>query len=271
MPAKSATWPEYALICGNLPAQFEILPHLSVKCSGYRFSVYSNPLLFYAQPGAISRTSITKGTTPVRITSSLLAVAGLLGLFIPVSALAQTQQPAAGQKAFGPRIKAGQAGQAGQPAAAAAAEIVATHGAWQIQCGTAPAEAGGGQAGKKSCGMVQITRSEKNAKVGLSLVIVKTKQADKDVIMMRVLAPIGVYLPTGVALEIDGAAVGRVPFTRCRPQICEALAEASAETLAKMKKGTAANFIVYEAPGLGIPMKISLDGFSAALDNLNTL
>ena len=206
----------------------------------------------------------------MRITNSLrtLAVAGLLGLFCAVSAFAQTEQPAAGQKAFGPRIKAGNAG---QPVAAPAAETVATHGAWQIQCGTAPADAGGDQAGKKSCGMVQITHSEKNANIGLSLVIIKTKQADKDVIMMRVMAPIGVYLPTGVALEIDGAAVGRVPFTRCRPQICEALAEASPETLAKMKKGTVANFIVYEAPGLGVPMKISLEGFSAAMDNLNTL
>ena len=207
----------------------------------------------------------------MRITNSLrtLAVAGLLGLFCPVSAFAQAEQPAAGQKAFGPRIKAGNAGQPVAPPVAA--ETVATHGAWQIQCGTAPADAGGDQAGKKSCGMVQITHSEKNAKIGLSLVIIKTKQADKDVIMMRVMAPIGVYLPTGVALEIDGAAVGRVPFTRCRPQICEALAEASPETLAKMKKGTVANFIVYEAPGLGVPMKISLEGFSAAMDNLNTL
>ena len=207
-----------------------------------------------------------KGTAPVRITSSLrmLAVAGLLGLLCPASAFAQEQQPTAGQKTFGPRIKAS------KPPAAAAAETVATHGAWQIQCGTGN-DANGDQSGKKSCGMVQVTRSEKNAKVGLSLVIIKAKQGDKDVIMMRVLAPIGVYLPTGVALEIDGAAIGRVPFTRCRPQICEALAEASPPTLEKMKKGTAANFIVYEAPGLGIPMKISLDGFSAALDNLNTL
>ena len=43
------------------------------------------------------------------------------------------------------------------------------------------------------------------------------------------------------------------------------------ETLEKMKKGTAANFIVYEAPGLGVPMKISLEGFSAGLESLNTL
>ncbi len=117
--------------------------------------------------------------------------------------------------------------------------------------------------------MVQVTRNEKNAKVALSLIIVKAKQNEKDVTMMRVMVPIGVYLPTGVALEIDGEAVGRVPFTRCRPQICEAFAEASPPTLEKLKKGGAANFIIYEAPGLGMPMKISLEGFSAALDQLN--
>jgi invasion protein IalB len=65
--------------------------------------------------------------------------------------------------------------------------------------------------------------------------------------------------------------VGRVPFTRCLPQICLAFAEASPETLDKMKKGSAANFIIYEAPGLGLPMKISLEGFSAALDALDNL
>ena len=82
---------------------------------------------------------------------------------------------------------------------------------------------------------------------------------------MRVIAPIGVFLPTGVALEIDGNAVGRVPFTRCMPQVCMAFAEASPETLAKLKKGKSANFIIYEAPGMGLPMNLSLEGFSASL------
>ena len=82
---------------------------------------------------------------------------------------------------------------------------------------------------------------------------------------MRVIAPIGVFLPTGVALEIDGNAVGRVPFTRCMPQVCMAFAEASPDTLEKMQEGQgSANFIIYEAPGIGLPMKLSLEGFSSA-------
>jgi len=178
------------------------------------------------------------------------------------SALAQnTQTPQ-----FGPRVT-----KDGQPQAnAPVPEVVATHGAWKIQCETQPAGAdAAAQPAQRQCGMVQSAQSEKNPNAGLTLIIVKAKQGDKAVTMMRVMAPIGVFLPTGVALEIDGNAVGRVPFTRCMPQICMAFAEASPETLAKMKKGGDANFIIYEAPGVGLPMKMKLDGFSAALADLD--
>jgi invasion protein IalB len=243
-----------------------------MKCSKLHLAAQPISVLFYAPPGANRRASHTKGTFPVRITHSLriLAAVGLLGLMCPISAMAQTGQPVQGKKAFGPRVNAPVAGAPPAGQAPPAAETVATHGAWQIQCTTLPANAGE-MAGKKSCGMVQLTHAEKNEKVMLSLIVQKAKQGDKEQTTMRMMVPIGVYLPTGVALEIDGAAVGRAPFVRCRPQICEAFAEVSAESLAKLKKGTAANFIIYQAPGLGIPMKISLDGFSAALDSLSSL
>ncbi len=209
----------------------------------------------------------------MRITSELCKLATtaflilLLGIASFGEAMAQTEQPA--KKKFGPRLS-NQA--TGQPAAPAA-EIVATHGAWKIQCeiDQKASTADGQPAAPRQCGMVQSGQNEKNPKAALTLVLIKTKQGDKFVTMMRVMAPIGVFLPTGVALEIDGAAVGRVPFTRCMPQVCMAFAEASPETLAKMKKGNEANFIIYEAPGLGLPMKMNLDGFSAALAELDKL
>ncbi len=135
----------------------------------------------------------------------------------------------------------------------------------QCEVGQQAAE---GEASKRQCGMIQTTVSEKNPKANLTLVMVRTQAGDKQQINMRVIAPIGVFLPTGVALEIDGNAVGRVPFTRCMPQVCMAFAEASPDTLTKMKKGKEANFIIYEAPGIGLPMKLSLGGFSAALAEL---
>ncbi|WP_374331613.1 invasion associated locus B family protein [Aestuariivirga sp.] len=185
------------------------------------------------------------------------------------------QQPAAGEQSggtqFGPRAKkAGQQGQQQQQPGQQPPpkiDLIAENGQWRVQCESVPAMEG--QPAGRQCGMIQVTKSEKNPKASLTLVIVSSKQNGKTLYNMRVLAPIGVFLPTGVALEIDGNAVGRVPFTRCMPQICMAFAEASPDTVAKLKKGKAANFIIYEAPGIGLPMKLSLEGFSASLAALD--
>ena len=193
----------------------------------------------------------------------LLALSALgLALSLGVNGIAaaqETQQP----KQFGPRANKQQQGQQAGQAPAPKVDVIAENGKWKVQCETAPAAEG--QKAQRQCGMVQNTQSEKNPKATLTLVMVKTVQGDKSIINMRVIAPIGVFLPTGVALEIDGAAVGRVPFTRCAPRVCMAFAEASPDTLAKLKKGGEANFIIYEAPGMGLPMKLSLEGFSASL------
>jgi invasion protein IalB len=191
----------------------------------------------------------------------------------PQSGQAQQGDQAPQKNTFGPRNPQGNAGQRAQAQQGPAPEVVATHGDWKIQC-EAAAKANNTQGqpqNEKQCAMVQSARSEKNAKLGLTTVFVRAKQNGKDVTMLRILAPIGVYLPTGVALEVDGGAVGRIPFMRCLPQICVAFGEAGNQTLDKFRKGTAANFIIYEAPGLGMPIKISLNGFAAAYTALGKL
>jgi invasion protein IalB len=209
-----------------------------------------------------------------------LAALTVAAVLTAAPALAQEEQ-APQKNQFGPRNPQAQKQSQGQPGQAGpraqkgpAPEVIATHGDWKIQCEAAGKADSGksdanaeGQTGKQ-CAMVQSGRSEKNAKVGLTTVFVRGKQNGKEVTMMRILAPIGVYLPTGVALEVDGGAIGRIPFMRCLPQICVAFGEAGAQTLDKFRKGTAANFIVYEAPGIGMPIKISLNGFAAAFTEL---
>ncbi|MFL5259357.1 MAG: invasion associated locus B family protein [Hyphomicrobiales bacterium] len=204
----------------------------------------------------------------LRTVSAAVSAVALVALTLP--ALAQ-EDAAPPQNSFGPRVQPAQPSPQQNPQQQLPApEVIATHGDWKIQCEAPPPNAQGAPA-QKQCGMIQTARSDKNPKVGLTLVLVKGQQNGKAITMMRIMAPVGVYLPTGVALEVDGGAVGRVPFTRCLPQVCIAFAEATRETLDKLKKGSAANFIIYEAPGLGLPLKISLNGFSAAygaLDNL---
>lgn len=192
------------------------------------------------------------------------------------------QLPNSTLQQFGPRVS--QLPNRQQPSQP---EIVATHGDWTIQCQIQPAAQpnggdgadnsdamGGSQAnaeGVRTCGMVQTAHHEQRKNVALTLILVRAEQDGKEITMMRVMAPIGVFLPTGVALEIDGAAIGRVPFARCLPQVCIAFAEASPPTLEKLKKGGKANFIIYEAPGLGMSMQFSLKGFTAALSELGKL
>jgi invasion protein IalB len=187
----------------------------------------------------------------------------------------QQQEQAPQRNNFGPRnpqAPRSGAGPRAQGQQGPAPEVVSTHGDWKIQCEAAGKQNADGQTPPdKQCAMVQTSRSEKNAKLGLTTVFVRTKQNGKETTMMRILAPIGVYLPTGVALEIDGGAVGRIPFMRCLPKICVAFGEAGAPTLDKFRKGSAANFIIYEAPGIGMPIKISLNGFAAAYTALGKL
>lgn len=157
----------------------------------------------------------------------------------------------------------------GQPQQGPKPTIISRHGKWIVQCDTLPKNATPEQIKNRGCAVIQIAQSTKQKGVGVSLIIGKLTQGGKTATMMRVMAPIGVFLPTGIALEIDGQAVGRVPFTRCLPQTCMAFAEARKETLAKMRKGHKGNFIIYQAPGVGIPLDLDLTGFTAAMTALD--
>lgn len=219
-----------------------------------------------ASPTRAAHCKAQRGTVARIAANRVFCGAAALIASLAIIGEAQAQQQGQ-QQQFGPRANQAPRQQPQQPQAPKP-ELVATHGDWAVQCQQEPGAEGG--AAVRTCGMFQAAKSERQG-VGLTLVVVKGEQDGKDVTMLRVMAPIGVYLPTGVALEIDGDAVGRVPFTRCMPQACIAVAEASPPTLEKMKAGGVANFIIYEGPGAGMAMELSLKGFTAALGELNQL
>jgi invasion protein IalB len=202
----------------------------------------------------------------VRISFSpfVLAIAGLM-MLTPAAIAQDTKTDSEVPEGLGPR--AGAAAPQGQQQQVPPSEVIATHGKWAVQCTELPADQGG-----KSCGMIQNAQNEKDQRIAISVVVSRVKRDGKSATFMRILAPIGVYLPTGIPIEIDGAALpNRMQFSRCLPRMCEGFGEASPETLAKFKKGTAATFYLYDRPGNGYPMKVSLEGFGAALANLDKL
>ena len=199
-----------------------------------------------------------------------LALVATLSGFLVASAVAQdAAQPPVPPKGLGPRkdVKPQAA-----PEGAPQVETLATHGQWQIQCSEVPPAAAGQPSPGKSCGMTQVVKSDKSENIGMSLIINRVKQNGKKITMMRALVPVGVYLPTGVAMEIDGAALeGRMSFTRCNPRACEGFGEASDTTMKKFMKGKVATFYIYDRPGNGFPLKVKLEGFAQGIADLDKM
>src|SRR6266699_3583535 len=70
----------------------------------------------------------------------------------------------------------------------------------------------------EACAQGAVAEDRSNA--GLTVIILKT--ADQKSKLMRVVAPLGVLLPSGLGLKIDDADVARAGFVRCLPNGCVA-------------------------------------------------
>jgi invasion protein IalB len=75
------------------------------------------------------------------------------------------------------------------------------------------------------------------------------------------LAPLGVLLPNGLGLNIDGTDMGRVAFVRCLPNGCIAEVELDDEIVSTLSEGSEAIFVVFKTPEEGVGIPVSLTGF----------
>lgn len=137
--------------------------------------------------------------------------------------------------------------------------VKSKHGAWSIVCDT-PAGAA-----TEQCAMMQNVVAEDRPEVGLSVVVLRT--ADNKAEILRVLAPLGVLLPNGLGLNVDGKDIGRAYFVRCFQDGCYAEVILEKQLLDTLTTGKSATFIVFQTPeeGIGIPVDLSGfgDGFGA--------
>jgi len=147
---------------------------------------------------------------------------------------------------------------AGQAAAQGAVKSV--HKDWQIRCDTPPG------AKTEQCALIQSVTAEDRANVGLTVIVLKT--ADAKSRLMRVVAPLGVLLPSGLGLKIDNADVGRAGFVRCLPNGCIAEVVMDDELIKKLRAGKTATFIIFQTPEEGIGFPMSMAGFGEGYDKL---
>ena len=131
--------------------------------------------------------------------------------------------------------------------------VRAQFGDWQMSCDTPPG------ASSEQCAIIQNVLAEDQPNVGLSVIVLKT--ADQQARLLRVLAPLGVLLPNGLGLNVDGKDMGRVAFVRCLPNGCVAEVVLSDEMITTLSASKEAIFVVYKTPEEGIGIPVSLNGF----------
>src|SRR5262249_51795291 len=134
--------------------------------------------------------------------------------------------------------------------AVAQGAVKSVHNDWQVRCDTPPGAQGG------QCALVQSVNAEDRANVGLTVIVLKT--ADQKSRLMRVVAPVGVLLPSGLGLKIDQVDVGRAGFVRCLPNGCVAEVVMDDNLVKQLRTGQTATFIIFQTPeeGIGFPMSL---------------
>jgi len=150
----------------------------------------------------------------------------------------------------------------GLPAREAAAQgaVRSVHGDWQIRCDTPPGAQG------EQCALIQSVTAEDRPNIGLTVIVLKT--ADRKTRLMRVIAPPGVLLPSGLGLKVDNAEIGRAGFVRCVPNGCVAEVIMDDQLVAKLRTGGTATYIIFQTPEEGIGFPMSLKGFGEGFDKL---
>lgn len=173
----------------------------------------------------------------------LLALAAAICLFAAIESPARAQDDGA------------------QSPAGAAAVLRGTFGAWQLYCRTPPG------AREEKCAIVQMVTDEQRPNVGLNVQLFKS--IGDDVNMMRVVAPLGIFLPRGLGMKIDGEDVGNVPYIKCgMTSGCIAEFELQDEVVTKLKSGQSALLIIFPTVEEGIGIPVSLEGFTSAFETL---
>lgn len=147
--------------------------------------------------------------------------------------------------------------------ASAQIRIAAEHGFWKVICEMPPG------ASSEQCGMHQSVQDETREELGLSITLLRP--ADRQGDLLRIQAPLGILLPKGVGLEVDGQAIGTAFFIRCFNDGCWADVNIDEKLLQTFSNGKLAIFKVFPTPEEGVGIPVDLTGFAEAYQGLNGL
>ena len=145
----------------------------------------------------------------------------------------------------------------GGAAAAATGEAASS---WETRCETPPGAA------SQQCAVVQSVVDDERPNI--TLVIIALNTADHKSRLLRIIAPLGVLLPTGLDLKLDADDVGRMGFMRCLPNGCVAETLIDDKLLQRMESAQTMTLVLFQTPEEGIGVPAPMAGFKDAFDKL---
>lgn len=151
----------------------------------------------------------------------------------------------------------------GAPLPGGAGSLVETYQDWVVACQA--------QNERTLCVMRQV---QSNTQTGQHVLTVEfSGGGDGGRLGGVLLMPFGLSLAEGITAAIDNAAPGpALAFATCTPQGCLAPIAFEADQVAKLKAGTSLNLTARSfSPAQPIALKVSLKGFSAALNRIGDL
>ena len=150
---------------------------------------------------------------------------------------------------------------AGHAAPSAAQGVVkGKFGDWEMRCETPPG------ATRDQCALMQSVAADDKPNVNLVVIVLKT--ADGKSRLLRVIAPLGVLLPSGLGLKVDQTDIGRAGFVRCLPSGCVAEVVMEEKLFEQLRTSNSATFIIFQTPEEGIGIPLALNGFKDGFDKL---
>lgn len=137
------------------------------------------------------------------------------------------------------------------------------YGDWKLRCDSPPGKT------NELCIIQQNVVDDQNPDTRLVVTVYKT--ADGKSLMMRIIAPLGILLPSGLGVRVDQSDMGRVGFVRCLPSGCVAEVRVEDGLLEQLRTGQSMTFIVFKNLEQGVGIPVSLSGFAEAYDKLPTI
>ena len=136
--------------------------------------------------------------------------------------------------------------------------VRSTHGDWQVLCVL-------NENLLEECFAGQALDDQTSGQRAMTVMVMK---APDGTVALRITVPLGVLIPSGLNLMVDGVSVGEVGFVACFPDGCMTQVGMSDEVLGQLKGGSQATVTVHDFDNQPIALPMSLTGFTAAFNDL---